>query len=96
MDARACYRGPHVDQFIDWGDPPVFEARAVTTGVYTNYSVTVRRLEVWVVEAHEATEPRRLEVYQHREEAMDDVQELVTLPDRRGIERNWVIRDQCR
>jgi hypothetical protein len=85
---RTCYRR-HLDQFTDWCEAPVLAARAIETGMHTNRSVTVRRLELWVVETIDATSPRRLDGHDTEARAIAQAEEILTEPDGRGIYRDW-------
>jgi hypothetical protein len=88
---RTCYR-KHLDQFTGWAEAPVMEAKAIETGMHSGRSATVRRLELWVVETLDDTNPRRLDAYDTEEQAIAQAEEILTEPDGRGIYREWNVR----
>lgn len=91
MESTGKYcRRPHLDEVIDWAGKPTWHMHALETGAHTSRSVSVRELQLWVVETHDVIDPLKLNPFQTEVEALAAAEAALRVPDSRGIYRRWV------
>jgi hypothetical protein len=79
----------HLDQVLDHAGPAILSARAVDTGVHSYRAVEVRPLSLYVVRVADHYEADRVSAYPSAEAAIAEAERVTTLPDSRGIMREW-------
>jgi hypothetical protein len=87
---KTCRR-LHLDQFTNLCDVPVAGWLAKETGVRTERAIQVTRLELWIVETTDAYEPRALNACRTKNDALNEAERIMALPDSRGVLREWVV-----
>jgi len=87
---RTCRR-LHLDQFTHLCDAPVAGWLATETGVRTERAIQVARLKLWIVETTDAYAPRTLNARRTKNDALNDAERIMALPDSRGVLREWEV-----
>lgn len=83
----------HLDQVAHWAADPLLRAQAVSTGMHSTRIITVAPLHLVVMTIVDSHEPMRTTVYRTADEAVAAAEQVMAVPDSRGILRDWTTGD---